>query len=414
VSNTALYLCYRISHLELVLSAERAFSIDKMAPLTRAKASKPQVAPAGAPAAPKQTVSEKPATSKTRESAAAVETSSSKVQKKKKSSPKKKGKGRSLSPEVPDKSPSRASPKPSPKAASQSPPPAKSSPKVPSKQKKAKKALRSASPAANQPVQDQDYSPELAQAYGIFAHLDQPQTIFSPRSPRFIGGQVLRPDEHVLMARLAQHMVNPPAWSPRPGTAPIRGFRGPLPRGFELAGSPPPSAAKLVPLSREGAAASNGWTEALNEAAGKSSGSESAIYDRRRREAKVVKKRPSSIVGNIVRQVREQLVASPRIRKSARRTSHVVGDIVAQVEAQRPESPVSIRNAQVFNRPTVAHVRRERGQLHDELRDWVQRLRRARDDFDGVIGEIEGRMQILKAVNEMQTPLRKAVLGRGR
>jgi hypothetical protein len=389
-----------------------------MAPLTRAKASKPQGATTpGAPAAPIKTASGKFANTKSQKSAAAVETSSSKVQKKNKSSPKKKkAKGRSLSPQVSGKSPSlsKASPKPSPKAASQSPPPAKSSPKVPSKQKKAKKALRSASPAANQPVQDQDYSPELAQAYGIFAHLDQPQTIFSPRSPRFIGGQVLRPDEHVLMARLAQHMVNPPAWSPRPGTAPIRGFRGPLPRGFELAGSPPPSAAKLVSLSREGAAASNGWTEALNEAAGKSSGSESAIYDRRRREAKVVKKRPSSIVRNIVRQVREQLVASPRIRKSARRTSHVVGDIVAQVEAQRPESPVSIRNAQVFNRPTVAHVRRERGQLHDELRDWVQRLRRARDDFDGVIGEIEGRMQILKAVNEMQTPLRKAVLGRGR
>jgi hypothetical protein len=129
---------------------------------------------------------------------------------------------------------------------------------------------------------------------------------------------------------------------------------------------------------------------------------------------KVVKKRPSSVVRNIVRQVKEQPVSSPRIRRSARLTSHVVGDIVAQVEAQRLESPVSIRNAQVFNRPTVAHVRRQRGQLHDELRDWVQRLRRARDDFDGVIGEIEGRMQILKAVNKMQAPLRKAVLGRGR
>jgi hypothetical protein len=225
---------------------------------------------------------------------------------------------------------------------------------------------------------------------------------------------VLRPDEDVLMAQLARHMVNPPAWSPHPGTAPVRGFRGPLPRGFELAASPQPSAGKTLSPSREGAAVSGGWAEALNEVAGKPSSSGSATHDRRRREAKVLKKRPSSVVRNIVRQVREQPVSSPQIRRSARRTSHVVGDVVSEVEAQRPESPVSIRNAQAFNRPTVAHVRRERGQLHDELREWVQRLRRARDDFDGVIGEIEDRMQILKAVNKMQAPLRKAVLDHGR
>jgi hypothetical protein len=139
----------------------------------------------------------------------------------------------------------------------------------------------------------------------------------------------------------------------------------------------------------------------VNEAAGKSSSGDNMTHDRRRREARVAKKRPSSVVRNIVRQVREQPVSSPQVCKLARRTSHVVGDIVAQVEAQRPESPVSVRNAQVFNRPTVGHVRRERGQLRDELRDWVERLRRARDDFDVVIGEIEGRMQILKAVNKM-------------
>jgi hypothetical protein len=371
-----------------------------MAPLTRAKASKPQGATttAGASAATTQPVSKKHATTKTQKSAvaaAAVEASPTKVQqKKKKSSPKKKSKARSLSPRTSGKSPSppsKASPKPSPKAASQSPP-AKSSLKLPPKQKKAKKTPRSINPANNNTAQDQDYSPELAQAYGIFAHLDQPQKIFSPRSPRFTGRQVLRPDEDVLMVQLAQHLVSPPAWSPRPGTAPVRGFRSPLPRGFELAGSPPPS--------RKGVA-SNGRTAAVNEAAGKSSSGDNMTHDRRRREARVAKKWPSSVVRNIVRQVREQPVSSPQIRKSARRTSHVVGDIVTQVEAQRPESPVSIRNAQVFNRPTVGHVRRERGQLRDELRDWVERLRRARDDFDVVIGEIEGRMQILKAVNKM-------------
>jgi hypothetical protein len=84
------------------------------------------------------------------------------------------------------------------------------------------------------------------------------------------------------------------------------------------------------------------------------------------------------------------------------------------VESERSETPVSVKNAQVFKRPTVADVRRERAQMHDEFRDWVARLRRARDDFDGVIGEIEGRMQIIKAVNRMQAPLRKSPLGRGR
>jgi hypothetical protein len=52
--------------------------------------------------------------------------------------------------------------------------------------------------------------------------------------------------------------------------------------------------------------------------------------------------------------------------------------------------------------------------MHDELREWVGVLRRARDDFDAVIGEIESKMQIIRAVNRMQAPLRKAALGRGR
>ena len=75
---------------------------------------------------------------------------------------------------------------------------------------------------------------------------------------------------------------------------------------------------------------------------------------------------------------------------------------------------MSVKNAHVFKRPTVADVRRERQLMHDELRDWVGRMKRARDDFNAVIEEMEGRMQIIKAVNRMQAPLRKATLGRGR
>jgi len=84
------------------------------------------------------------------------------------------------------------------------------------------------------------------------------------------------------------------------------------------------------------------------------------------------------------------------------------------MESLRSETPVSVKNAQAFKRPTVADVRRERGQLHGQLRDWVSRLRRARDEFDAVIEEIEEKMQVIKAVNRMQAPLRKSPLGRGR
>ena len=44
---------------------------------------------------------------------------------------------------------------------------------------------------------------------------------------------------------------------------------------------------------------------------------------------------------------------------------------------------------------------------------WVRGLKRARVEFEDVIGDIEDRMRILKAVNRMQGPLRKAPLGRG-
>jgi len=83
-------------------------------------------------------------------------------------------------------------------------------------------------------------------------------------------------------------------------------------------------------------------------------------------------------------------------------------------EEEDPESPVSVNNAQVFKRPTVVDLRRERALLHGELDGWVGRLELVRDEFDGIISEVEDRMLVLKAVNRMQAPLRKAPLGRGR
>jgi hypothetical protein len=81
-------------------------------------------------------------------------------------------------------------------------------------------------------------------------------------------------------------------------------------------------------------------------------------------------------------------------------------------DEERPESPpVEVNNAQVFKRPTVADLRRERAMMHIELGGWVRSLEFAKREFDGVIKEIQTRMGVLKAVNRMQAPLRHAPLG---
>lgn len=85
----------------------------------------------------------------------------------------------------------------------------------------------------------------------------------------------------------------------------------------------------------------------------------------------------------------------------------------AEDEDEDLDSPVSVNNAQVFKRPTVADLRSERSQMVELMGGWVRGLKRARVEFEDVIGDIEDRMRILKAVNRMQGPLRKAPLGRG-
>ena len=339
-----------------------------MAPTTRSKASNTGNVPAVASAPSTKAASGKTKKAKTPKRPAAAtkpEATPSRVQKKKKSSPKNKkqkskGKNRHLSAETSVKSSSKASSKSSLEASSR-----QSTSKTPR-------------PAAHAAAQD-DF-PELAQAIGILPFLDH-DTLQPPSTPRTPllnrTDHVLRPDHDVLMNQLAHHMVNPPAWSTsRPGTgssngSKISGFGAYLPRGFELAESPPPGSASQRDRSRSGSPDIH------------------VHYDRRRRD-------PS--------------------RGSKRSGSSVVRDIVSQVEGQSEESeaPVSVKNAHVFKRPTVADVRRERQLMHNELRDWTGRLRRARDDFDAVIEEIESRMQVIRAVNRMQAPLKKAPLGLGR
>jgi hypothetical protein len=139
-------------------------------------------------------------------------------------------------------------------------------------------------------------------------------------------------------------------------------------------------------------------------------------------------KSPTTIVRGIVKQVVQQ-----------QQQQHDEAEAEAEeVEEERPESPlVEVNNAQVFKRPTVADLRRERAFLYTELEGWVASLQFARQgfeavikeietrvgslhfarqEFEAVITEIETRMGILKAVNRMQAPLRKAPLwgGRGR
>ncbi|KAM0708611.1 hypothetical protein Q7P35_005263 [Cladosporium inversicolor] len=334
-----------------------------MAPTTRSKASNTGNVPAISPTPPFNAVGGKAKKAKPvrRPAAAKPEATPSKVQKKqkKKSSPKnKKGKGKNRKSfaETSVKSSAKASARASSKSS------LKPSPKKPTGTKSPR--------SAHATVQD-DF-PELAQ---VLPFLDQDDLQPAPRSPlRRRTDHVLRPDLDVLMNQAAHHSVNVPAWSTsRPGTSnsssAISGLGNYLPKGFELAESPPPvSAGRLS-------------------------------------------ERDLSVSHHV-----HSSPANDRTRREPRRSgSSVVRDIVSQVESQSSsETPVEINNAHVFKRPTVADVRRERQLMHDELRDWVGRMKRARDDFDAVVKEMEGRMQIIKAVNRMQAPLRRAALGRGR
>ena len=127
-------------------------------------------------------------------------------------------------------------------------------------------------------------------------------------------------------------------------------------------------------------------------------------------------KRASTAIHDIIRQVVEQPASPPS--RPTRPPGYQAGEGIREgndeVEEERPETPVSVNNAEVFKRPTVADLRRERWQMHDELDEWARSLKFARAELDGVIGGMEARMRVIKAVNRMQAPLRKAPLRRGR
>lgn len=341
-----------------------------MAPTTRSKASSTGDVPVPAMAPPplptkvaggktkKAKPGKRPAATATKPVAAP-----SKVQKKKKSSPKKKskGKGKKSSAETSVRSSSKAS--------------SRSSSKKPSSKKTPRPAT----------TVQADF-PELAQVLP-FVDQEDLQPAASPSSSSAAAAarrawamrgrgrtdHVLLPDHGVLFDQMAHHMVNPPPWDhTRPGTGrrnrsnssssgKIRGLFDNMPKGFELAETPS--------QSLQGPPSSNSSGSFHNHV---------ESYEKSRRER----------------------------RRRAR-------EAVPQGETQS-EPLVEVKNAHVFKRPTVADVRRERTMMHDELREWVGVLRRARDDFDAVIGEIENKMQIIRAVNRMQAPLRKAALGRGR
>lgn len=128
--------------------------------------------------------------------------------------------------------------------------------------------------------------------------------------------------------------------------------------------------------------------------------------------------RPASTSHPVAKPAR---VSGQQARKG-RRPSSVVRSIVEQVGTAEPRIPassskerqVSVNNAQVFKRPTVATLRSERSQAHDELGGWVVKLKNALEIVDRVVAEAEDRMRILAAVNRMQAPLRRAPLGRER
>jgi hypothetical protein len=355
-----------------------------MAPTTRSKASNTGTGNVGVmtpPPLPTKVAGGKPKKSKPTKRPAAAATkpaaAPSKVQKRKKSNPKnKKGKGKNR------KSSAETSVKSSSKASS----------RASSKKPSSKKTPRPATTV-------QDDFPELAQVLPFVDQADL-QPASSPSSAaaaaaaaaraRALRGRgrtdhVLLPDHNFLFDQLAHHMVNPPPWShTRPGTGAGR-------RSNSSASSKISGFQNYLPKTPELAEGQSPWAPDFG-----SSNSSMHVYP-------------------------ETFYADRNRRREARRSrsgNSVVRDIVSQVEDQdqseESETPVDVKNSHVFKRPTVADVRRERTMMHDELREWVKRLRRARDDFDAIIGEIESKMQIIRAVNRMQAPLRKATLGRGR
>lgn len=132
----------------------------------------------------------------------------------------------------------------------------------------------------------------------------------------------------------------------------------------------------------------------------------------------------------------------PRSRNASQRSGSDRPRVKKEPESSSPPSPVSVRNAEVFNRPTVGAVRQERAGLIQQLGVWVRTLNRTRyglgrfidtvsadfdlrnrytdpiarlmAGFDTVIGEAEERREILQALNQVQGPLRRAPLGNAR
>ncbi|KAM0718609.1 hypothetical protein Q7P37_005679 [Cladosporium fusiforme] len=160
----------------------------------------------------------------------------------------------------------------------------------------------------------------------------------------------------------------------------------------------------------------NGWAEPLNQAAG------IATAPRRGRshEGRGAER---EVRTSLEPQITPRQNAQPS--KKSQRTSDVVRDIRNHVQAQvqrraeehaprGAESPVSVNNAQVFRRPTVATLRSERALFRDELGRLVAKLEGVKGVVEGVIEEATDRMRVLDAVNRMQAPLRRAPLGRDR
>lgn len=233
-----------------------------------------------------------------------------------------------------------------------------------------------------------DDFPELAQAYTIFPYLDSPEfdvpyassrdSLQRPGTPPFANVRSLRSDEGSSAPSSYRTDSNPILRLPVPSVATR-------------------SSGKRSNSSSVQSGKKSDWAKAARVASPQPTLKEQArsLSKRSKGKKKATTARSKQEIISLL--TSEELASSPSAR-----------------EAQRPETPVSVKDSQVFKRPTVADVRRERLDLIALLRYWAVSMQLARDQTNAIIGQINERIEILEALNRVQGPLRRAPLGRGR
>lgn len=233
-----------------------------------------------------------------------------------------------------------------------------------------------------------DDFPELAQAYTIMPYLDSPEfnvpyassrgSLQRPATPPFANVRSLRADSG-LSAPSSYRTKTKPIFQPRVPSVATR-----------------PSSKRSNSGSVQSGKRSD-WAKAARVASPRPTLREQARSLSKRSKSK--KKAPAA-------RSKQKIISLLSSEPSASSPS--------SGEAQQPETLVSVKNSQVFKRPTVEDVRHGRMDLVDLLSYWAEMMQRSRDETDALFDHISERVGIIEAMNRVQGPLRRAPLGRGR